>query len=424
LAVLAAACGDAELASESLSPLPPDRREYLAFRAQHPELREPNYLPFLVHRLRVGGEGEELLVTCRWPTERFPLSVSIEPPEIEATEDEIRPTPPGVYVQAVKRALTRWEQELGAPIRFREAKEGEEADLRIRLRGEEAPTPEDGKQVLGMTPLAEACIVHGGDPASGALDVRFHGPEVRIYVADEYGLLTPEQVETVATHELGHALGARSHSPLQADLMYEVARDRLGARRLSPDDVNSFAALYALPNGTIYARRKPGESQQRQPAAPAPGPPLLAEEAYEAPGLGFSIRLPEGWSAIPIDHGVAAVDGLAWDYDASLQLLVVSVASIDEYLGRYGEAHLGRGPLLGRKKIEIAGHPALRLAVGVEESDTIEEVTLVETGHGRVLLAIAEVPAESYEAYRPWLHSALDSVAFRAPQPEAKSAVD
>jgi hypothetical protein len=63
----ALACSDAVRTSESLSPLPPDRHEYESFRAAHPGISEPNYLPFLVHRLRIEGEPEDLLVTCRFP---------------------------------------------------------------------------------------------------------------------------------------------------------------------------------------------------------------------------------------------------------------------------------------------------------------------------------------------------------------------
>lgn len=410
-------CGERARRAESLSPLPPDRHEYDAFRAQHPELREPNYLPFLVHRMRIEGSDDDLLVTCRWPDEGFPLAVRIEPPRISsALAGDERPTAPAVYVEAVEKALLRWTQELGAPVAFRKTEAGETPDLQIRLLGEVAPTPEDGKQVLGMTPLGDACVVLGADARSGRLDVAFRGPEVRIYVADEYGLLTPEQVETVAAHELGHALGARSHSPLAADLMHEVARDRLGARRLSAEDANSFAALYALPNGTLYARRKPGQDPPRPAAAPAPGPVRLAEKPWDDLQHGLSVRLPEGWTAIVIDHGVAAVDGLAWDYDASLQLVVVSIDGIGGYLEQYGAAHLRKGPLLGRRELEIAGRRALRFAVGVEDNDTVEEITLVEAGKGRLLLAIAEAPREAYEAYRPWLQAPLDSIVLRRPE--------
>lgn len=415
--VAATGCTEARRKAESLSPLPPDRREYEAFRAARAGLREPNTLPFLLHRLRIDGSADDLLVTCRWPDERFPLSVAIEAPQIEGVlADEDRPTSPAVYAQAAERALARWERELGAPVRFRRASEGETPDVRIRLMGERAPMPEDGKAVLGMTPMRDACEVRDGDPASGRIDAALHRAEVQVFVADEFGLLTPDQVETVVAHELGHALGARSHSPFPSDLMYEVARDRLGTRRLSAQDVASFATLYALPSGTVYARRAPGEGPARVAAAPAPGPVRLVERPWEGATQGFSLRLPDGWTVVPIDHGVAAVDGFAWDYDASLQVVAVPVAGIDAYLAQYGDAHLRKGPLLGRREIEIAGRHAVRFAIEVEASDSIEEVTLVEAGKGRVLLAIAEAPAETYAAYRPWLEEPLASLVILEPR--------
>lgn len=416
------ACSEATRRVESLSPLPPDRHEYQAFRGAHPGIREPNYLPFLVHRLRMDGAEGELLVTCRFPDERFPLAVGIDAPEIDdALADDATPTQASVYVEAVEKALGRWERELGPPVRFRRAAPDETPDVRVRLVGQVAPVPEDGKRVLGMTPLGDACQVRGGDPSTGRIDATLEHPEVRIFVADEFGLLTPDQVETVAAHEIGHALGARSHSPLPADLMHEVARDRLGARRLSTEDVNSFAALYALPSGTVYAQRGAADAASQVAPAPAPGPPRLAEKAWDGAAHGFSVRLPEGWTAIPVDHGVAAVDGFAWDYEASLQILGIAVDGIEGYLTEYGPAHFAKGPLLGRRDLRIADRRALRFAVGVEESDTVEEITLIEAGKGRLLLVIAEAPADAYEAYGPWLQKPLESLVVEEPRREGKS---
>lgn len=428
LAIACSSGGESWKGVESRSPLPADRREYVAFRAAHPELelarREPNYFPFLLHRLRVPGSADDLLVACRWPDEAFPLRVAIEAPSIdtmldETLDDSPRPTPAAEYVEAVRRALAQWERELGPPIAFRSVEANEGADVRIRLVGEKAPTPEDGKLVLGMTPLGDACVVSGGDPESGRIDARMVGAEVRIFVADDFGLLTPEQVETVAAHEIGHALGARSHSPLPADLMHEIARDRLGARRLSASDLHSFAALYALANGSVFATRVGGEPAPPTLAKPPEGPPELAERASER---DFEIALPAGWTVIPVERGLAAVDGLAWDYDASLQVLSIPVGSIREYLDRYGAAHLEKGPLLGQRAIEIGGRRALRLAVVSQESETVEEVTLVEGEGQRLLLAIAEAPVESFDAYAPWIHASLDTLRIREADVEPPAA--
>ena len=106
--------------------------------------------------------------------------------------------------------------------------------------------------------------------------MRYHVQELRIYVVDRHGLLLPDQVERVALHEIGHAIGMRGHSPIPADVMYEVARDRLGPDGLGAEDVNSFLSLYAIPCGTVYTSRPSAERRAADPPALPEGPPRLA----------------------------------------------------------------------------------------------------------------------------------------------------
>ena len=92
---------------EPPAPYRPDRRDYSAFRDSHPELLEPNYLPFMVHRMAgttplVGDD----LVFCRWPAERMPLGVYIEEGVIpEALQNEFSPVKSDVFTAAVAAAL-------------------------------------------------------------------------------------------------------------------------------------------------------------------------------------------------------------------------------------------------------------------------------------------------------------------------------
>ncbi|MCP4895679.1 MAG: hypothetical protein GY906_01790, partial [bacterium] len=60
----------------------PDRRDYFAFREAYPDLLEPNYLPFMVHRLPGDSAAGDALVFCRWPDASMPLAVYVEPPSI------------------------------------------------------------------------------------------------------------------------------------------------------------------------------------------------------------------------------------------------------------------------------------------------------------------------------------------------------
>jgi len=316
----------------SFPPLPPDRGEYEAFEARQTDDLGENYIPFAVHRLRLAGSGEDVLVVCRWARARFPLPVAIEAPELD---DDL-----------------------------------------------------DGER----------------------LAVEFVGPpEMRIYVADQYGLLTPEQVETVAAHELGRALGIRGHSPFPMDLMHEVARDRLGDRRLSGRDVSTVGALYALPNGTVHARREEGEPPEPRRPEP-PGSPRLAAPQQE-PALGVQVRWPEGWRRLDIDHGVAVVDGLAWGHDASLQIVLLEDTGVDAYLARYADAHFGAGPMLEQGELRVGGRPGLRFVQGVPGRGVVEELVLLDLGDDRLPRLIAEAPRPLQGAYAEWFETVLASIA-------------
>jgi hypothetical protein len=407
----------------------PSRGDYERFRDRHPALVEPNYLPFMAWRVRAGGE--ESLIFCRWPREAFPLAVRLRPPAIdESLQDEFHPTPPGAFVAAAQRALAAWEAELEGLVSFREAREGEAPDLELRLVAEEAPVPDPGVKVLGETPLGDACraprgfgllerlrwLARGASPPSGpeVLPVRFAVPELRVYIADEFGLLTPGQVERIVLHEIGHVLGMRAHSPVPNDLMFETVRESPGRATLSAEDVNSFVSLYGLPNGTVYRRLAGGAE------APAPGPPEGPPRLSLAPHVdarrGFEIQLPEGWLTVDTPTGLVSVDGTTWDYGASLQLIVRRFPSVEAYLERHAPAHVRDGTVLEQGFAEVAGRPAFRLVVRSRGGDLVDENTIIEAGDGRVFVAIADCAPETCAAYRPWFAAALASLEIWGPE--------
>ena len=160
-------------------------------------------------------------------------------------------------------------------------------------------------------------------------------------MADQHGLLLPDQVERVALHEIGHAIGMRGHSPIPADLMYEVVRDRLGPDGLGVEDVNSFLSLYAIPSGTVYTSLAPAKRQVADAPALPEGPPRLALAPHVDSQRGFEIQMPMGWLRIPTPFGVVAVNGVPWDYDASVQIIVRRYETIESYLERHAAAHFG-----------------------------------------------------------------------------------
>jgi predicted Zn-dependent protease len=429
LASLALA-GRAEQA-EPPAPYHHNRFDYALFRDRFPEILEPNYLPFMAYRVsppersataavarRVAdwlGLGaapdEELLVFCHWLESDFPLRVAIVPPELdEESTFEFWSKSPADYVAAVERALAIWERDLEGTVRFERVEGEAEATLVLRVVGEEAPSPEPTVQVLGTASLGDACRVLGGDPSSGRLEVRYSARELKIYVADQHGLLLPDQVEKVALHEIGHAIGMRGHSPIPADLMFEVARDQLGPDGLGAEDVNSFLSLYALPSGTVYTSLDPAKRRTAHLPALPEGPPRLALAPHVDARRGFEVQMPTGWTRIATPFGVAAVNGVSWDYDASFQIIVRRYSTIESYLERNAAAHFGVAVVTSTRDAEVAGHRARRFELVRSRYGLAEEFSFIESGDGRVLVSIAECPVESRDAYRPWFDAILASL--------------
>jgi hypothetical protein len=411
-AAFALCCGP--FASPSSDPFHPTRFDYEVFRAsrgQGAELREPNYVPFMAGRFALEGSDEDLLVLCRWEVDRFPLAVYVEPPrvspELQNEFDELKE--PNAFVDAAWNALELWQQALGGVISFRRVGNRGDVDLRIRLVGEVGPAPAEGVQVLGMTPMRDACQLRGRGMWKDRVDVEFEVPEIRIYVADDHGLLPPDQIQRLVLHELGHALGMHGHSPIPADLMYEVARDRR-VDRLSIEDVNSFRALYRQPNGTIYARLPRGQDLSRQ-AARAPGPPVQVQaEPFVDPRHGYAIRPGVGWRTIPASRGVVLIDGLAWDYEASFQVIVRSYPKTAQYLERHADAHVRGGKVVQQGPIAVAGRQAFWMRITPLGGEMIEDHVFVETGDGRVVIVIMEAPATLRQDFGPWFDAMLGTL--------------
>ncbi len=308
----------------------PDRRDYATFRAAWPEILEPTSLPFMAHQVGLGSGHADALAFCRWSDADMPLPVHVAAPVIsDALQDEFDPRDPTRYVAALDRALATWEREMEGLVRFRRVDDPRAARIVVSLRGEQAPVVGDEQKVLGSTRLGNACVVEGWDPDAERLRVRFEVDALSIYVADEFGLLSEDQVEWIALHELGHALGMRGHSPIPADLMYEVLRDRMLVREgLSIEDVNSFVSLYTLPNGSVFTEIDTAFAAPPGEPPPPSGPPMQALAPHVDSRLGFRIRLPHGWLRVETAQGVAAVDGVAWDYSASYQVVVSREADL------------------------------------------------------------------------------------------------
>ncbi|MFQ5418451.1 MAG: matrixin family metalloprotease [Myxococcota bacterium] len=415
-AVLAACAAERSAFPEQPADRPeyrPDRLSYAAFQAAHPELLEPNYLPFMVHRIPRDDPRGAAMVFCRWDEQGMPLSIYVATPVIpEELEDEFEPADPASYVAAVVAALDMWERDLEGLVRFRLVASPEEADISLNLIAAAARTPDPEVKVLGTTPFAGACASRGIRSGSTAHEVEFSVPRADLYIADEYGLLLPDQVQWIALHEIGHALGMRRHSPIPADLMYEVVRDRVVVSGLSTEDVNSFVSLYQLENGTVFTHLPHDEAAAPSSARipPSSGPPKLALAPYVDPRHGFQVKPPLGWMRIETPRGMVAADGVSWDYSASFQVIVERYATIEEYLDRFAIHYLSRGRLVGWEFETFRGLRALRVSLVTHDDATVEQNLFIEVGDGRVVIVITDCATEDSGGYAPWFEAALASL--------------
>jgi predicted Zn-dependent protease len=371
------------------------RYDYWAFRSRVGLLPEPNYLPWVMHSEHL-PDGARALVACRWADVDFPLRYRVAPPAISSEQqDEFNPVDPQEYVKAVTRALDRWQESIGPPVRFRPAGPGLEADFTVHLHAD--GHPESEVRVLGLVRDEKShCEVLAPGRTVDQVDTRFAVRDVHLYIVDDVGLLAPNQVFTVALHEIGHLLGAAGqHSPLSGDVMFRIADDgRVDV--LSEHDLNTFRSLYRLPPGSVYARID--DPHERPLPEVRRGPPRLDRRVVDERN-DFAVSFPLGWQLIRSPHGWVGVDGVSWDHDASIQVLVLR-GSLDEFLALQRFAAERRGAFVEASVAEVDGRRVATLIS--ERGGRREELWFQDWGEGWVLVMIGDAPIEDHALYRSW----------------------
>lgn len=141
---------------------------------------------------------------------------------------------------AFERAFARWESAI--PVSFRESDDYGFADIKIGFYSGEHGDSEPFDGVLGV-------LAHSFSPESG----RFHLDAAERWAVD-FGAeksATAFDLESVATHEIGHLLGL-AHSPVKEAVMFPSLKPREKKRDLQIDDIRGVQALYGSnPNFTV-----------------------------------------------------------------------------------------------------------------------------------------------------------------------------
>lgn len=130
--------------------------------------------------------------------------------------------------QAVRTAWRTWQSATGGKVSFTQTWTESNADIIVRWQRNFSDN------ILGVSPFQML----------GSTLVR-SDITLASYYPDNTTPISLGELVTIATHEMGHAIGLKGHSPFPEDIMY-YSTSHTSSQTLSRRDINTIAMLYKL----------------------------------------------------------------------------------------------------------------------------------------------------------------------------------